>query len=84
MSVNDLDVRTIQLLFIPYTERCNKMVLADTASQMAVVHPGYNIIAGHIEASRLHKNTPRRFSAVVEALSDNGTPLYSSFGIKLK
>ena len=49
------------------------MLLADAAAHLAHFHPNYDIIAGHIEVTRLHKSTPHQFSTVVDILSSAGT-----------
>lgn len=52
-------------------------MLAETSARMASIHPVYDTIASHIEASRIHKTTPRRFSSVVEGFSVDSESLFN-------
>lgn len=49
------------------------ILIAETAASMTVQHPDYNIFAGYIMMSHLHKNTPPSFSACVDLLYKNGS-----------
>lgn len=49
------------------------ILIAETAASMSIKHPDYNIFAGYIMISNLHKNTPHSFSECIHVLYENGT-----------
>ena len=64
---------------------------AETAAQMAVIHPDYSILAARIAVSNLHKETKKQFSEVITDLynmrnkiNNKSMPLISKVSVKIR
>lgn len=49
---------------------------AETAASMTAIHPDYNILAGRIVVSNLHKETPSNFSEAMEIIHNSDQPKF--------
>ena len=51
---------------------------AETAAHLTSHHPDYGLLAGRLAVSHLHENTETLFSATIQKLQDQPTPLIAS------